>query len=166
MSFFLPPANFGLVEEDLFRSGQPSELNFPFLERLKLKTVIYLSHEEPTQPFLDFLDDQEIDIVRPNGWDEQANNPASPISEEEILSALQVILSPNRYPLHVMCSLGRHRTGTLIGCLRKLQRWNLTSILEEYRRYAGSKVRLLSEQFIELFDTDLVRIPIDHPKWL
>lgn len=31
-------------------------------------------------------------------------------------------------------------TGTLIGCLRKLQRWNLTSIFEEYRRYAGTKV--------------------------
>lgn len=32
-------------------------------------------------------------------------------------------------------------SGTVIGCLRKLQRWNLTSIFEEYRRYAGSKVR-------------------------
>jgi len=40
----------------------------------------------------------------------------------------------------IMCNLGRHRTGTVIGCLRKLQRWNLTSIFEEYRRYAGSKV--------------------------
>lgn len=46
-----------------------------------------------------------------------------------------------------------------MGCFRKLQRWSLTSIFEEYRRYAGSKVRILNEQFIELFDTDLVRIP-------
>lgn len=53
-----------------------------------------------------------------------------------------------------------------MGCLRKLQRWNLTSIFEEYRRYAGPKVRVLNEQFIELFDTDLVRVPMDHPKWL
>jgi tyrosine-protein phosphatase OCA1 len=65
-----------------------------------------------------------------------------------------------------MCNLGRHRTGTVIGCLRKLQRWNLTSIFEEYRRFAGSKVRLLNEQFIELFDTDLVRIPQNYPSWL
>ena len=68
----------------------------------------------------------------------------------------------------VMCNLGRHRTGTIVGCLRKLQRWNLTSIFEEYRRYAGPKVRVLNEQFIELFDTDLVRLPppINRPKWL
>jgi hypothetical protein len=45
-----------------------------------------------------------------------------------------------------MCTLGRHRTGTLIGCLRKLQRWALSSILEEYRRHAGAKFNLLSEQ--------------------
>ena len=95
--------------------------------------------------------------------------------------------------------------GTVVGCLRKLQRWNLTSIFEEYRRYAGSKVvswkkaifkfkfpflitldfqtrhshqvsnpilppifiqRLLNEQFIEFFDTDLVKIPENKPKWL
>jgi len=56
--------------------------------------------------------------------------------------------------------------GTVIGCLRKLQRWNLTSIFEEYRRYAGPKVRLLNEQFIELFDTYLVRIPPQYVKWL
>ncbi|GBG61212.1 hypothetical protein CBR_g19745 [Chara braunii] len=115
---------------------------------------------------LNFLDDQDIEMVRPAGWDDQANNPASPISEEEVLSALQIILLPQNYPLHVMCNLGRHRTGTVIGCLRKLQRWNLTAIFEEYRRYAGSKVRLLNEQFIELFDTDLVTIPVEHPLWL
>lgn len=56
--------------------------------------------------------------------------------------------------------------GTIVGCLRKLQRWNLTSIFEEYRRYAGPKVRLLNEQFIELFDTDLVRVPQNKPSWL
>ena len=45
-----------------------------------------------------------------------------------------------------MCNLGRHRTGTVIGCLRKLQHWNLSAILEEYRRFAGPKVRVMNEQ--------------------
>ena len=72
------------------------------------------------------------------------------------MQGLHLLLDPQNYPLLVMCNLGRHRTGTMIGCLRKLQGWNLTSILEEYRRHAGSKFRLLNEQFIELFDCDLV----------
>lgn len=50
------------------------------------------------------------------------------------------------------CNKGKHRTGVLVGCVRKVQRWSLTSIFDEYRRFAGNKVRLLDQQFIELFD--------------
>lgn len=83
-----------------------------------------------------------------------------------VIEALAIILEKKHYPLYVCCNLGRHRTGTVIGCLRKYQRWNLTSILDEYRRYAGQKVRLLNEQFMELFDTDLVSAPDNAPDWL
>ena len=41
----------------------------------------------------------------------------------------------------------------------------LGSIFEEYRRFARSKVRYQNEQFIELFDTDLIVIPIKTPTW-
>jgi hypothetical protein len=41
--------NFGMIEEDLYRSGQPNELNFPFLEKLGLKTIAWLAPEEPNQ---------------------------------------------------------------------------------------------------------------------
>lgn len=39
---FFPPVSFGLVEERLYRSALPNEINYPFLERLGLKTIIYL----------------------------------------------------------------------------------------------------------------------------
>ena len=54
---FIPPFNFGLVEEALYRSGQPNELNFPFLEKLGLKTVIWLAPDEPSDAFQNFLDE-------------------------------------------------------------------------------------------------------------
>ena len=126
---------------------------------------------------LQFVEDQEIELIH-LGMDTH-QNPWNPISEEIVITALKLLLDPKNYPALVTCGLGRHRTGintvlkqcqqekgTVIGCLRKLQRWNLTSIFEEYRRYAGSKVRLINEQFIELFDTDLVAIPELHPMWL
>ncbi|CAG8554634.1 10229_t:CDS:2 [Paraglomus occultum] len=156
---FIPPQNYGMIEEDLYRSGQPNELNFPFLEKLGLKTVVWLAPEEPNERFLNFIYDQEIQaqylgvISSVNAWD--------PVTEEVVLEALELILDPRNHPMIVMCNLG-----TIVGCLRKLQRWNLTSIFEEYRRYAGPKVRLLNEQFIELFDTDLVRLPVNRPKWI
>jgi protein-tyrosine phosphatase family protein len=45
---FIPPPNFGMVEDGLYRSGHPSELNFPFLESLALRQIIYLAPDDPS----------------------------------------------------------------------------------------------------------------------
>ncbi|CAG8814278.1 18832_t:CDS:1, partial [Racocetra fulgida] len=61
-----------------------------------------------------------------------------------------------------------HRTGCLVGCLRKLQRWTHTSIFDEYRRFSCPKSRSMDQQFIELFDASQVwkLVDRDHlPKW-
>lgn len=169
----VPPPNYGMVEEGFYRSGQADQLNFPFLEKLGLRSVIWLAPEEPEPGFLDFALDQNIQLhhlgvlYSSNAWD--------PITEEIVLQALHLLVQPSTFPVLVMCNLGRHRTGTVVGCFRKLQRWNLSAILEEYRRYAGPKVRVMNEQvcailrsvplacsltfrtkFIELFDEELV----------
>lgn len=47
-SFAARMQNFGMVETDLYRSGQPNELNLPYLEQLNLRTIIFLSAEEPS----------------------------------------------------------------------------------------------------------------------
>jgi tyrosine-protein phosphatase OCA1 len=47
MAALLPPANFGMIEPRLYRSGTPHELNYPFLETLHLKTIIHLSSDDP-----------------------------------------------------------------------------------------------------------------------
>ena len=50
----------------------------------------------------------------------------SPMAEEHVLDALHQILDTERnYPLCLMDSVGRNRVGIVVGCLRKLQRWNL-----------------------------------------
>lgn len=47
MGSFIPPQNFGMVEDDLYRCGQPSQLNIPFLEQLHLRKIIWLDPDEP-----------------------------------------------------------------------------------------------------------------------
>ncbi|KAI8981559.1 protein-tyrosine phosphatase-like protein [Pilobolus umbonatus] len=59
-----------------------------------------------------------------------------------------------------------HRIGCLVGCLRKIQRWSMTSIFDEYRKFAGTKV-LADQEFIETFDDK--KVIYDHkysPAWL
>jgi tyrosine-protein phosphatase OCA1 len=52
MGTYIPPQNFGMIEENLYRSAQPNELNFPFLEKLRLRTIIYLAPDELPQSLL------------------------------------------------------------------------------------------------------------------
>ena len=54
----------------------------------------------------------------------------------------------------------QHRTGCLVGTLRRLQTWSLTAIFDEYRRYSHPKSRQMDLQFIEAFKgLDRVRRP-------
>uniref|UniRef100_A0A7S0LHR3 protein-tyrosine-phosphatase n=1 Tax=Coccolithus braarudii TaxID=221442 RepID=A0A7S0LHR3_9EUKA len=162
MSLLIPPHNFGIVEVDLYRSAHPNALNFPFLEKLRLRKIIHIEVDLAPE-FVRWVEEQQIELV--NLADVGRLNPWKPMTEEVVVEGLRLLLEPRNYPLLVMCNLGRHRTGTMIGCLRKLQRWHLTCILEEYRRHARSKFRLVNEQFIELFDIDLVHIPEKCPPW-
>ncbi|KAG8640560.1 hypothetical protein MANES_13G065700v8 [Manihot esculenta] len=36
----------------------------------------------------------------------------------------------------------KHRTGVVVGCLRKSQKWCLSSIFNEYQRFAAAKARV------------------------
>lgn len=53
----------------------------------------------------------------------------------------------------VLTALLQHRIGCLVGCLRKIQRWSKTSIFDEYRRFADTKV-LADLEVIASFDLD------------
>lgn len=87
-----------------------------------------------------------------------------PLSEEVIKESLDILLNPANLPCLVCCAGGIQETGTLVGCLRKLEKWNFNSIVLEYRSFAGSKSKFINEQMIELFDIDLVNVP-DSPSW-
>jgi hypothetical protein len=48
--------------------------------------------------------------------------------------------------------LFQHRTGCVVGCLRKLQKWCLSSVFDEYLHFAAAKARSTDQRFMELFD--------------
>lgn len=161
----IPPANFAMVSPGVYRSGYPKLMNHTFLKSLKLKTLIYLCPENCDDANLQFCRQNSVQILQ---FGIQGNKePFADIPEPVIRDALQVLLDVRHHPLLIHCNKGKHRTGCLVGCLRKVQRWSLTSIFDEYRRFAGNKVRILDQQFIELFQTSLVRYNLNHkPAWL
>ena len=81
-----------------------------------------------------------------------------------IVNALKYVLKASNLPVIIMSDEGSNRTGIVVACIRKKQKWNLSCIFEEYRRYDGPKSDLDCEQFIELFDPDLVSVAPEEAK--
>ncbi|KAH0876629.1 hypothetical protein HID58_064023 [Brassica napus] len=188
----IPPLNFSMVDNGIFRSGFPDPANFSFLQTLGLRSIIYLCPEPYPESNVQFLKSNGITLFqfgiegnkRDNfdhdmkplsliflallGFfhliDSYFNGPlclfrvvvvVEPfviIPDQKIRKALNVLLDEKNHPVLIHCKRGKHRTGCLVGCLRKLQKWCLTSIFDEYQRFAAAKARVSDQRFMEIFD--------------
>ncbi|KXS13908.1 protein-tyrosine phosphatase [Gonapodya prolifera JEL478] len=161
---YLPPLNFAMVEPGVYRSGHPNAMNFGFLKKLELKSVVYLANDD--------LPDENKSFMAAEGirfWHfkiEGNKEPFVELQENEIAAALAVLLDTRNHPVLLHCLRGKHRIGCLVGCLRRLQHWSLASIFDEYRRFAGTKIRIADQEFIELFSTSIQVDARFIPSWI
>ncbi|MBA0605544.1 hypothetical protein Godav_018109 [Gossypium davidsonii] len=188
---FIPPLNFAMVDNGVFRSGFPHSANFSFLQTLNLRSIIYLCPEPYPEANTEFLKSNEIRLFQfgIEGYKE----PFVDIPDDTIREALNVVLGTplhfncgqdvRNHPVLIHCNRGKvceicssalymtkrfefynvvlsfqHRTGCVVGCLRKLQRWCLSSVFDEYQRFAAAKARVSDQRFMELFDVSSVPI--------
>ncbi|KAA8897049.1 hypothetical protein TRICI_006811 [Trichomonascus ciferrii] len=158
------PENFSMVIGQIYRSSFPRSENFEFLKRLNLKSILVLIPEPYPEENMKFLEENSIQFfqVGMSGNKE----PFVHVSHETITNALEVALNPDNHPLLIHCNRGKHRTGCLVGCLRRLQDWSLTMIFDEYRRFAFPKSRPLDQQMIELYDDSEIYERAVERKWL
>lgn len=122
--------------------------------------VVILSLPSIDNNTVQFFNRNHVDVVF---VENTVKDSGIPMSEDMAYAALTLISDKKNLPLLIVCKSGKNLTGVVTACLRKMQRWSLISIYEEFRRYAAGWLSLRSqqqlEQFIELFDTD--PIPFD-----
>ena len=92
-------------------------LEVPFLGRGILTS---LANDEPSDAFQSYCDDRELIVHHFMGLVD-GGSPWDPITEQCVTHALTQIIDINNWPVLVCCGMGRHRTGTVVGCLRRLQ---------------------------------------------
>ncbi|KAF8660867.1 hypothetical protein HU200_057457 [Digitaria exilis] len=139
-----------MVDDGIFRSGFPETANFRFLRSLNLRSIVYLCPEPYPETNTEFLEKNGIKLHQ--FGIEGRKEPFVNIPDDKIREALKVVLDPRNQPLLIHCKRGKHRTGCLVGCLRKLQKWCLSSVFDEYLRFAAAKARITDQRFMELFD--------------
>ncbi|EST08334.2 Protein-tyrosine phosphatase, SIW14-like protein [Kalmanozyma brasiliensis GHG001] len=136
------------------------------LKRWGSEDLLSLNTTDDSEPALDlsFLHTtQPTSFLTPSPTHHQSSPT---LTEELVKDSLQILLTSSYHPVLVTDTSGIHEIGVLLGCLRKLQRWNFATILLEYRHFAGNRARATNERFVEMFDTDLVVFPEDGlPEW-
>ncbi|XP_039023539.1 tyrosine-protein phosphatase DSP1-like, partial [Hibiscus syriacus] len=144
------PLNFAMVDNGVFRSGFPDSDNFRFLQALGHRSITNLCPETYPEASNKFLKANGIKLFQfgIDGFKEPFVN----IPEETIREALNVVLDVKNRPVLIHCKRGKQRTGCVVGSLRKLQRWCLSSFFDEYQRFTAAKARVSDQRFIERFD--------------
>ncbi|ODV86868.1 hypothetical protein CANARDRAFT_231049 [[Candida] arabinofermentans NRRL YB-2248] len=159
-----PPENFSPVCGLIYRSSFPRIENFEFLLKLKLKSIICLIPEEYPPENIEFLNKNNINFyqIGLSGNKE----PFVKIKPNLVNEALKILTNPENHPILIHCNRGKHRTGCIVGCIRKLQKWSLSMIFDEYRKFAYPKERPLDQQFIEMFDDSEIQNLAFENNWL
>lgn len=146
---FTPPENFSMVCEGVYRSSFPRVENFSYLKHLGLKSILCLIPEEYPSENIEFNEKSGIKFyqIGLSGNKE----PFVKIKPHLVKQALEILNDKSNHPVLVHCNRGKHRTGCVIGCLRKQQNWSHIMIFDEYRKFATPKERPLDLQFIEMY---------------
>ncbi|PYH95160.1 hypothetical protein BO71DRAFT_418812 [Aspergillus ellipticus CBS 707.79] len=144
------PVNFGEVVKGIYRSAFPQPWNLAALKKLGLKTIITLVDEPFTPNHVSFMKENGIAHHR---IAVQANKePDIKVPDSVMCRILELLLDKSNHPVLVHCNKGRHRTGCVVACFRKLQGWTTHEAIDEYLRYSSPKSRLLDQLFISGFD--------------
>ncbi|KAJ4424243.1 tyrosine-protein phosphatase siw14 [Gnomoniopsis sp. IMI 355080] len=141
------PLNFGTVVPGVYRSSYPKEADYPFLEKLGLKTIITLVDKEMPETFIPFM--QANGICHRHILMEGTKKQTIPI--KTMVSILEVIHDKHNHPVLIHCNQGKHRTGCVVAITRMIQQWNTERILDEYKAYASPKIRDGDVEYISKF---------------
>ncbi|KAJ3125585.1 hypothetical protein HK098_008374 [Nowakowskiella sp. JEL0407] len=181
----IPCENFNMVCKGIYRSAFPKKKNFPFLKKLGLNSILTLILEDYPEQNKKFLEENNIKLFQ---FGVAGNKVAQSLRSIFYRHILKIVMCLGticgysrgyymcgvnlysgfscRYQVLIHCNKGKHRTGCLVGCTRKMQHWSLTSIFDEYRRFSSPKSRSMDQQFIELFDVSRVVFDLRYlPDW-
>ncbi|KIL86545.1 hypothetical protein FAVG1_10375 [Fusarium avenaceum] len=156
------PHNFGIVVPGVYRSSFPRSHDFEYIKGLGLKTIVTLVKKEDLDHDLEtFVSREGIRQVVFNM--KGTKKEAIPLSTMKAI--LSIVLDKSNYPLLIHCNHGKHRTGCVVGIVRKVAGWDAESVVAEYKSYAEPKAREVDVTYLDDFQiSSLVISSANAPK--
>ncbi|KAK1961179.1 tyrosine phosphatase [Colletotrichum sublineola] len=156
------PINFGVVVPGVYRSSYPKPEDFGFIRNLGLKSIVTLVQKDDVdEPYTAFMSSNGIrhHVFNMKGTKKEA------IPIRTMKAILRLVLNREHHPLLIHCNHGKHRTGCVVGVVRKVTGWELSPIVDEYRSYAEPKIRDCDIKYLTDFDlSDLSNLFVHDAK--
>lgn len=156
------PANFGVIVPGVYRSSFPKAEDYPFIEGLKLKTIVTLVQKDFPEDYVPFISKNGI---KHHVFDMKGTKKEE-IPIRTMKAILRLVLNQQNHPLLIHCNHGKHRTGCVVGIVRKVSGWDLDSVLTEYKSFAEPKVRECDVKYISGFElADISNLFVKEMNW-
>lgn len=84
----IPPLRFAVVEKHVYRGSYPRSINFPFLETLKLKTILSLTPAPPIEPVAEWCNERGIRML--HYPPDKSGKKSIPLSHHDAKVAIEV----------------------------------------------------------------------------
>lgn len=151
----LAPANFAVVAPGIYRSSYPSDPHYTKLADLELKTIVTLVPEPLPDSYANFISSNGIlhhHIPILANKDETKYTAAATVNK-----IMELLLDRENYPILIHCNKGKHRTGCMTACFRKITGWTDEACISEYVHYSTPKERPLDKVFIRRYDAEILK---------
>ncbi|KAL4727199.1 tyrosine-protein phosphatase siw14 [Fusarium chlamydosporum] len=143
------PYNFGIVIPGVYRSSFPKSHDFEYIKGLGLKTIVTLVKKDDLDHDLDaFITSEGIQQVVFN----MKGTKKEAIPLDTMKGIINVVLDKSNYPLLIHCNHGKHRTGCVVGVVRKITGWDAARVVAEYNNYAEPKARECDVTYLQGFE--------------
>jgi tyrosine-protein phosphatase SIW14 len=121
--------NFGKINDNIYRGGQPRDENYRELVAFGIKTIVDLREDHER----DAKSEAEKAGLR------YINLPMAPKSYPSSDAAdrfLEIVNNEANWPVYVHCAGGRHRTGAMFAVYRmKVDAWDIEKTYQEMKDY-------------------------------
>ena len=149
------PVNFAQIGPGMYRASYPQATHFSALQPLKLRTIITLVPEDILPDYQSFM---RTDGITHHQINVLANKDPNVYTSDGVVNKImKLMLDPTNHPILIHCNKGKHRTGCISACFRKLTGWSLDACLVEYAKFSGTKARALDREFITRFDASILK---------
>lgn len=147
-----PPDGWSCVDDAIYRANTILPSHFPFLKCMGIRSVVNVT--SPSKSLQLAADSSSILLI-------EFNSTSTIMSDTIAQEVIAFTMCPLNQPLLISASSpGCVEVATIVGCLRRINRWNITAIMNEFRLYLRdmSPILDINRIFIERFDVSLISV--------